>query len=241
MFNIIPTSFRSKQAGQNNGDDFETILASCPRCMLAIRSFLCKSRYTRGFFSRGTLREQSSSVCTNDFMGVIHSREQNFHPAKRSTALNRLHSWGQDPGANWTDLKTLPRVYHNMEQAPTLCSPLCTSRANWPWSMLLEQTPSSVSALRHFCVTILCVLNETLLWRAVDRLVDRYGSGNLRVNQFCARKTGTKPTINWRPMTAFGIIGFGNTSFNHAVRIQDTLFTFFLRGLGCRPWRLKHL
>ena len=53
-----------------------------------------------GFCSRGTLREQSSSVCTNDFMGILHPREQNFHPAKCSTIFNRLNTWEQAPGAN---------------------------------------------------------------------------------------------------------------------------------------------
>ena len=50
--------------------------------------------------SRGTLRAQSSSVCTNDFMGILHPREQNFHPAKCSTIFNRLNTWEQAPGAN---------------------------------------------------------------------------------------------------------------------------------------------
>ena len=44
------------------------------------------------FCSRRTLREQSSSVCTNDFMGKINSREQNFHPAKCSTTLRPVHT-----------------------------------------------------------------------------------------------------------------------------------------------------
>ena len=56
--------------------------------------------FAPGACSRGTLREQSSSVCTNDFMGILHPREQNFHPAKCSTILNRLNVWGQAPGAN---------------------------------------------------------------------------------------------------------------------------------------------
>ena len=60
--------------------------------------------HTRGFApgvcSRGTLREQSSSVCTNDFMGILHPREQNFHRTKCSTIFNRLNIWEQAPGAN---------------------------------------------------------------------------------------------------------------------------------------------
>ena len=59
---------------------------------------------TRGFApracSRGTLREQSSSACTNDFIGILYPREQNLPPAKCSTIFNRLNIWGQAPGAN---------------------------------------------------------------------------------------------------------------------------------------------
>ena len=71
--------------------------------------------------SRGTLREQSFSVCTNDFMGTLHPREQNFHPAKCSTIFNRLNIWEQAPGANWANLKTLPRVYWHMQNEPGAC------------------------------------------------------------------------------------------------------------------------
>lgn len=41
----------------------------------------------------------------------------------------------------------LPRVYYDMEQAPAVCSLVCAC-ANWPWSILPEQNPSCVSALR---------------------------------------------------------------------------------------------
>ena len=44
------------------------------------------------------LREQSSSVCTNDFMSILHPLEQNFHPTKCSTIFNRLNIWQQAPG-----------------------------------------------------------------------------------------------------------------------------------------------
>ena len=61
-------------------------------------------------------------------MGIIHPREQNFHPAKCSTIFNRLNTWKQAPGAN--------------------NAPSCVlTRAKWSWSMLLEQIPSCVSAL----------------------------------------------------------------------------------------------
>ena len=74
--------------------------------------------FAPGACSRGTLREQSSSVCTNDFMGILHPREQNFHPAKCSTIFNRLNIWEQAPGANWANLKTLPRVYWHVQNEP---------------------------------------------------------------------------------------------------------------------------
>ena len=65
----------------------------------------CKLRsiHTKGFAPglcpKGTLLEQSSSVCPNDFMGIIHPWEQNFRPAKCST-INRLNIWEQVPGEN---------------------------------------------------------------------------------------------------------------------------------------------
>ena len=71
--------------------------------------------------SRGTFREQSSSVCTNDFMGILHPWEQHFHPAKCSTVFNRLNVWEQAPGTNWANLKTLPRVYWHMQNEPGAC------------------------------------------------------------------------------------------------------------------------
>ena len=71
--------------------------------------------FAPGSCSRGKLREQSSSVCTNDSMGILHPREQNFHPAKCSTIFNRLNIWEQAPGANWANLKTLPRVYWHVQ------------------------------------------------------------------------------------------------------------------------------
>ena len=87
--------------------------------------------FAPGACSRGTLWEQSSSVCTNDFMGILHPREQNFHPAKCSTIFNRLNVWEQAPGANWANLKTLPRVYWQVQNDPGACSgsknPLCVS------------------------------------------------------------------------------------------------------------------
>ena len=84
---------------------------------------LLKADTHEGFCSQSmlqglTLREQSSSVSTNDFMGILHLREQNFHPAKCSTIFNRLNIWEQAPGANWANLKTLPRVYWQVQNKP---------------------------------------------------------------------------------------------------------------------------
>ena len=88
--------------------------------------------FAPGACSRGTLREQSSSVCTNDFMGILHPREQNFHPAKCSTIFNRLNIWEQAPGANWANLKTLPRVFWHVQNEPGACSGSKTPRVYWP-------------------------------------------------------------------------------------------------------------
>jgi len=41
---------------------------------------MLKADTHEGFWSRATLREPSSSVCTIDLMDVIHSWEQNVHP-----------------------------------------------------------------------------------------------------------------------------------------------------------------
>ena len=59
-----------------------------------------KATTHEGFCSRSMLQEQSSSVCTNDFMDILHPRVQNFHPAKCSTTFNRLNTLEQAPGAN---------------------------------------------------------------------------------------------------------------------------------------------
>ena len=55
-------------------------------------------------------------------MGILHPREQNFHPTKCSTIFNRLNIWEQAPGANWANLKTLPRVYWHVQNEPGTCS-----------------------------------------------------------------------------------------------------------------------
>ena len=77
--------------------------------------------------SRGTFREQSFSVCTNDFMGTLHPREQNFHPAKCSTVFKQVKCLGASSRGKLSELEN---------------SPSCVlTRAKWAWSMLLEQNP----------------------------------------------------------------------------------------------------
>ena len=94
--------------------------------------------FAPGACSGGTLREQRSSVCTNDFMGILHPREQNFHPAKCSTIFNRLNIWEQAPGANRANLKTLPRVYWHVQNDHGACSGSKTPRVYRPLTSCSE-------------------------------------------------------------------------------------------------------
>ena len=58
-----------------------------------------KGRYTRGIL----LQEQISSVCTNDFMGTIHPREQNQWPAPvgpLAQLVRALHRYRVGHGLN---------------------------------------------------------------------------------------------------------------------------------------------
>ena len=123
------------------GSNSLTIHSSFQQIDQRIERFIACSRglkadttgdFAPGACSRGTLREQSSSVCTNDFMGILHPREQNFHPAKCSTIFNRLNIWEQAPGANWANLKTLPRVYWHVQNEPWACSKSKTPRVYRP-------------------------------------------------------------------------------------------------------------
>ena len=104
---------------------------SCYRYVILLRPIHTRD-FAPGACSRGTLREQSSSVCTDDFMGIHHSWEQNFHPAKCSTIFNRLNIWEQAPGANWANLKTFPRVYWHVQNEPGACSRSKTPRVYRP-------------------------------------------------------------------------------------------------------------
>ena len=88
--------------------------------------------FAPGACSRGTLREQSSSLCINDFMGILHPWVQNFHPAKCSTTFNRLNIWEQASGANWANLKMLPRMYWHVQNEPGACSESKTPRVYRP-------------------------------------------------------------------------------------------------------------
>ena len=57
-------------------------------------------RLSRPIHTRDFAPGACSSVCTNDFMGILHPQEQNFHPTKCSTIFKRLNIWDQAPGAN---------------------------------------------------------------------------------------------------------------------------------------------
>ena len=106
-----------------------------PRSATRVLRRIHKRDFAPGACSRGTLWEQSSSVCTNDFMGILHPREQNFHRAKCSTIFNRLNIWERAPGANWANLKTLPRVYWHVQNEPG-SKPLVCIGLQWSRSRL---------------------------------------------------------------------------------------------------------
>ena len=54
---------------------------------LSLRAILTRD-FAPGACSRGTFREQSSSVCTNNFMGILHPREQASSQGKLSELEN---------------------------------------------------------------------------------------------------------------------------------------------------------
>ena len=89
---------------------------SCYRYVILLRPIHTRD-FAPGACSRGTLREQSSSVCTDDFMGIHHSWEQNFHPAKCSTIFNRLNIGEQAPGAK-RSLMCTDTCKMSLEHAP---------------------------------------------------------------------------------------------------------------------------
>lgn len=61
-----------------------------------------------GFCSRVMLLEQSSSMCSKDFIGIIHPRKQNYYLAKCSTILNRFNIWEQNPVGKLGKLENAP-------------------------------------------------------------------------------------------------------------------------------------
>ena len=103
-------------------------LTSCENAVLYHLRPIHTRDFAPGVCSRGTLPEQSSSVCTNDFMGILHPREQNFHPAKCSTIFNRLNTWEQAPGAK-RSLMCTDKCKMSQEHAPgakpLVCIGLC--------------------------------------------------------------------------------------------------------------------
>ena len=123
------------------GSNSVTIYSSFQQIGQRIERFIACSRglkadttrdFAPGAWSRGTLRKQSSSVCTNDFMGILHPREQNFHPAKCSTIFNRLNIWEQAPGQiERTCKRSLVCDWH-VQNEPGACSRSKTPRVYRP-------------------------------------------------------------------------------------------------------------
>ena len=97
-------------------------------------------RLSRPIHTRDFAPGACSSVCTNDFMGILHPQEQNFHPTKCSTIFKRLNIWDQAPGANWANLKTLLRVYWHLQNELGACSGSKTPRVYRPSSCLQRRT-----------------------------------------------------------------------------------------------------
>ena len=83
---------------------------------LLLRKSVSKSHTLEGFSSRGTLREQRSSVCTNDLMGIL--QRENFHlAAKCSTKFNRLNYLGANSPGKLSELENAPSCV-SLEHAP---------------------------------------------------------------------------------------------------------------------------
>ena len=145
--------------------------------------------FAPGACPRGTLQEQSSSVCTNDFMGILHPREQNFHPAKCSTIFNRLNAWEQAPGA---------------KNAPSCV----LTRAKWSWSTFREQNPSCVSAFKK--------KSSIRSWSSVKNTVQsiphfmqvRQWKKALKLTEFFSKSWGNTCFNLLHPMSR--IFNFGN-------------------------------
>ena len=114
------------------------------KCTLRKTPYMLKADTHEGFCSRIMLQRHTPGAkllrVYQRFHGYTSSsrvtcrlpREQNFHPAKCSTILNRLNIWEQAPGANWANLKTLPRVYWHVQNEPGACSGSKTPRVYRP-------------------------------------------------------------------------------------------------------------
>ena len=65
-------------------------------------------------------------------MGILHPREQNFHPAKCSTIFSRLNIWEQSSRGKLSELENAPRVYWHVQNEPGECSGSKTPRVYRP-------------------------------------------------------------------------------------------------------------
>ena len=71
-------------------EDFSSLSLSYLALLNLFSAVTKEKNYSKGRYTRGILLpEQSSFVFTNDFMGTLHPREQNFHPAKCSAITAR--------------------------------------------------------------------------------------------------------------------------------------------------------
>ena len=83
--------------------------------------------------SRNMLPEQSSLVCSNDFMRKKLLRNKVFAPGFCSIESNWLNMREQAPGANLLQ-----------EQAPSCVSAFRYLAINWRWRTKLQQAESSI-------------------------------------------------------------------------------------------------
>ena len=94
------------------------------------------------------------------FHGILHPWEKNFHPAKCSTIFNRQNIWEQAPGANWANLKTLPRGYWHVQNEPGACSGNKTPRVYRPLHTAWKEHQKC-----HFELDEVSTLILTPLWK----------------------------------------------------------------------------
>ena len=116
---------------ENKNQKIKIIIFLCAwlrLCHVCELSFLCdlKADTHKGFCSRSMLQGHAHGAkllrVYQWFHGYTSCSGAEFSPAKCSTIFNRLIIWEKDPGENWANLKTLPRVYWPVQNEPGACS-----------------------------------------------------------------------------------------------------------------------